>query len=1334
MKGDEGNDYLEGGTGNDTLEGGAGNDTIVQGSGVNIIDGGEGLDTLVDADFSSLNVNLTFDDSGNTYPTTTLANGTTIRNVEYFDNPTTGAGNDRISFNRLVYNIINTGEGNDEINPGFGIDTVNAGGGDDLLIADYSTASSPVGGVVMRNAGTLVANSIGGFNGTFQLLDRFSSVISQIVFSSVERFQVLGTSGSDALTTGSGNDTINGNQGDDVIVGGGGDDVLNGGTGNDALYGLEGNDSIKGDEGNDYLEGGTGNDTLEGGGGIDTINPGGGADKIILADAIKQYYDDLNTTTAGINDYANILGFEAQDIIQLAGSPSLYRLNVVGGNTELYLDKPSSEPDELIGLFQGVTNLSLTSDNFIYVQPVNLSVSTATGTEAGATVITLTATTLSPVLRNQSVDLTVSGTITSADYTLSSNTIIIPDGSNTGTVTFTVVNDTLIEPTETATLTLTNPSSSLVLGSTTSQNITIINDDFPFVNLSVNSNAGSEAGTTVITVTATASSPVLSAQTVNLAVTGTGITPGDYTLSNSVINIPSGGTTGTRTFTIVNDILVEGTENATIAISSISSGLLLGSTTAQTVTIADNDFPRVNLSVSSNIGSEAGTTVITVTALTTDPVIGNQTVDLAITGTGITSGDYNLSNSTVTILNGQTTGTVTFTVIDDTLIEPTEAATLTLTNPSSGLILGSTISQAITLTNNDFPVVSLSLSSNIGSEAGTTVITVTATTSDPVIGNQTIDLAITGTGITSGDYNLSNSTITIVDGQTTGTVTFTVVDDALVEATEIATLTLTNPSSGLILGNTILQNITLTDNDFAPPEDGNFDGIPDDQQDNVLSIQVDNNEYVTFAAPLGQPSVNIQTTPNPDPANTPPNVDFSLGFFEFNFPQVTPGEATTITLFLPQGSLANSYWKYGATPDNSNPHWYNFSFDSLTNTGATFQDLNGDGQNEIILYFVDGQRGDDDLMANGQISDPGAPAFTTNTPATATNDTATTDEDTPIIISVLANDSIPVGNPLSLGLGTLPSQGIATLNDNGTADNPNDDTFIYTPNTNFNGTDTFTYTLGNGVETAIATVTITVNPVNDTPILQNPIADRSTVEGQPFTLTLTANVFGDVDGDNLTYSLANVTLPDGITFTPNTATFSGIPTVSGSFSLTVIASDRAGATVEDTFTLDILKPMTVANNGGTIAGSAGNDLIDASGKTGTYRLESGTGNDRLIGSAQRDVLRGGTGNDSLYGGGDIDRLFGDEGDDLLDGGLGGDFLTGGGGGDRFVLVLGNGGDRILDFNPTEGDRFALAGVDFGQLDFNSNRILFGNEVLAHVTDFQGNPLTTLNRSEWFIAL
>ncbi|WNF15810.1 choice-of-anchor U domain-containing protein [Microcystis aeruginosa] len=850
------------------------------------------------------------------------------------------------------------------------------------------------------------------------------------------------------------------------------------------------------------------------------INAGGGADKIILADAIKQYYDDLNTTTAGANDYANITGFETQDIIQLAGSPTLYRLNVVSGNTELYLDKPGSEPDELIGLIQGVTNLSLTSDNFIYVQPVNLSVSTTTGTEVGTTLITVTATTLSPVLRNQSVDLTVSGTVTSADYTLSSNTIIIPNGSNTGTVTFTVVNDTLIEPTETATLTISNPSSGLVLGSTTSRNITLINDDFPLVNLSVSTNAGTEAGTTVVTVTATASSPVLSNQSVNLTVTGTGITTGDYTLSSSSINIPNGGTTGTRTFTIVNDALVEGTETATIAISSISSGLLLGSTTSQTVTITDNDFPRVNLSVSSNAGSEAGTTIVTVTANASDPVIGNQTVDLAITGTGITSGDYNLSNSTITILNGQTTGTVTFTIVDDALVEGTETATLTLTNPSSGLILGSTISQAI----------------------------------------------------------------------------------------------------------------TLTDNDFAPPEDGNFDGIPDDQQDNVLSLQAPNNQYVTFAAPLGQPSVNVQTTPNPDPANTPPNVDFSLGFFAFNLPQVTPGDATTITLFLPQGSTVNSYWKYGPTPDNPNPHWYDFTFDSLTNTGAIFQDINSDGQNEIILHFVDGQRGDEDLTANGEIIDPGAPAFTENlpnTPPTVINpitDVNVNEDSANTVIDLTNVFSDVDGDVIVKSVLTNDNTGLVTatiVNNQLTLDYQ--DNKFGTANITIRGT-------SNG-KTVEDTFLVTVNPVDDAPTVLNPITDVNVNEDAANTVIDLSNVFSDPDGDVITKSVLSNTNTSLVTATivNNQLILDYLQNQFGTAQITIRGTSK-GLFIEDTFTITVNQ----VTEGILITGTSGNN-----------NLVGGDGNDTLQGLAGNDTLNGGLGSDSLEGGNGNDVYYVDNSGDLV---------------------------------------------------------------------------------------
>ena len=125
--------------------------------------------------------------------------------------------------------------------------------------------------------------------------------------------------------------------------------------------------------------------------------------------------------------------------------------------------------------------------------------------------------------------------------------------------------------------------------------------------------------------------------------------------------------------------------------TTLSQGFLQNAKAAQ----------EVNLSVSANTGSEAGATIITVTASADATVSGDQTVDIGVSGTGITSTDYTLSGNSITILDGQTTGTVTLTVKDDTDIEGTETATLTISNSSSGITLGSTISQDIVITDND---------------------------------------------------------------------------------------------------------------------------------------------------------------------------------------------------------------------------------------------------------------------------------------------------------------------------------------------------------------------------------------------------------------------------------------------------------------------------------------------------------------------------------------------------------------------------------------------------------------------------------------------------------
>ena len=114
--------------------------------------------------------------------------------------------------------------------------------------------------------------------------------------------------------------------------------------------------------------------------------------------------------------------------------------------------------------------------------------------------------------------------------------------------------------------------------------------------------------------------------------------------------------------------------------------------------------PSVELSASAASGSEAATSVITITATASAAVTGNQTVTLTIGGTGITSGDYTVTNSgVITILNGQTVGSLTFTVVDDVLVEGSETASISYSvgGLSSGLGIGTTTSVTIGITDND---------------------------------------------------------------------------------------------------------------------------------------------------------------------------------------------------------------------------------------------------------------------------------------------------------------------------------------------------------------------------------------------------------------------------------------------------------------------------------------------------------------------------------------------------------------------------------------------------------------------------------------------------------
>src|SRR5207247_2084419 len=110
----------------------------------------------------------------------------------------------------------------------------------------------------------------------------------------------------------------------------------------------------------------------------------------------------------------------------------------------------------------------------------------------------------------------------------------------------------------------------------------------------------------------------------------------------------------------------------------------------------------------------------------------------------------------------------------------------------------------------------------------------------------------------------------------------------------------------------------------------------------------------------------------------------------------------------------------------------------------------------------------------------------------------------------------------------VQTYGLLTLNANGS--------FTYTPAANFNGSDSFTYKANDGLlDSNMATVALTINPVNDAPLAVND--SFATDEHMVLTITLLGVLSNDHDIDSPTLPVVVVTGPTHATLTPYATLF-----------------------------------------------------------------------------------------------------------------------------------------------------------------------------------------------------
>ncbi|WP_353519172.1 tandem-95 repeat protein, partial [Vibrio parahaemolyticus] len=247
----------------------------------------------------------------------------------------------------------------------------------------------------------------------------------------------------------------------------------------------------------------------------------------------------------------------------------------------------------------------------------------------------------------------------------------------------------------------------------------------------------------------------------------------------------------------------------------------------------------------------------------------------------------------------------------------------------------------------------------------------------------------------------------------------------------------------------------------------------------------------------------------------------------------------------------------------------------------------------------------------------------------AKDDIATTQEDTAITIDVLPNDTDVDGDKLSIESVSVPKE-------QGTVEVVNGK-LVFTPTENFNGDAEITYTVTDGALTDQATVKVTVNAVNDTPVVESNIADQALAEDfTPYNIDLNT-AFSDVDNvdGELTFSVSGnsniqVAIVNGIATITPTADWNGSET------LTFTATDPSGESISQTvnFTVapvaDIVADKaTVVEDTSTVIKVLGNDTFEGDGKVVSLDTNNGPANGTVSVTPDGSVTY--TPNDNYHG-------------------------------------------------------------------------------------------------------
>ncbi|MDB6136624.1 MAG: hypothetical protein JWM59_4867 [Verrucomicrobiales bacterium] len=436
------------------------------------------------------------------------------------------------------------------------------------------------------------------------------------------------------------------------------------------------------------------------------------------------------------------------------------------------------------------------------------------------------------------VKYSLSGTaVNGTDYTLLSGTATIPGGETGVDVNVTPINDTLVEGTETVTLTV-DPDTNYDVDQPGSATLYLQDNESPPVSVRFASTTGttteapdaatgeyrdvpvqlSAASTNEVTVEYTSAGGTAAGDNTDWAFVDA--SPGNAVIPGGILTFPAGTTTQNIRIRVKNDGVAEGDETVILTLQNARFARTSSSTVTHTLTIKDANNPvrRVSFLTASGTRSETeGSEPMLMAVL--DRAADNSaavSVNCTVSGTATQGSDFTLPPGTLTFAAGQSFKVLPLVILPDSEAESPETVVITLTDPVNAE-LGAITTFTLTIRESTVPALNITTGTAIVSEnAASADFTITRGGTASTL-PLTVHYTLGGSAVAGTDFTApaSPGSLIIPADADSAVLSIALLNDDREDGSKTLTVTVA-PDAAYALGLNFQSGITIQDDD-APP-------------------------------------------------------------------------------------------------------------------------------------------------------------------------------------------------------------------------------------------------------------------------------------------------------------------------------------------------------------------------------------------------------------------------------------------------------------------------------------------------------------------------------------